>query len=181
MPARSGAPLSDKIDDTLDAYETLLPTVGAQLKDQVKSWTFTNREIAKSSIELGGSNHKDAREGTPAHGAGLPAGLSGIGSGQPGKTVEALRKELAGLPKLTLKPTLYIAPFVMDTRPGENLNYGWSFRKPGHRPYARAVRCQALDSNYAKAALADVMMVAQSAHRNTQSSSALTTPSRLTS
>ena len=156
--------MSDKIDDTLNAYETLLPAVGAQLKDQVKSWTGTNREIAKSSIELGGSNHNDAERARRRMVRAYLLAYQALGLAQPGKNVEALRKELAGLPKPSLETRLAsdIAPFVMDTRSGENLNYGWSFRTQGTGPmrascgYAR----RSIPSTL-KAALADVMMVQQ--------------------
>jgi hypothetical protein len=156
--------LSDKIDDTLNAYETLLPAVGAQLKEQVKHWTDTNREIAKSSIELGGSNHKDAEVVRRRMVRAYLLAYQALGLARPGKTVEGLRKELAELPKLTLETRLAneIAPYVMDTRPGENLNYGWSFRSQGTGPMrARCGYARRSIPDTLKGALADVMMVKQ--------------------
>ncbi|MDE1947290.1 MAG: hypothetical protein KGL43_17490 [Burkholderiales bacterium] len=156
--------MSDKIDDTLEAYQALLPLVGAQLREQVRTWTSTNLEVAKKSIELGGSNHDAAEKARRRAVRAYLLAHQALGLAQPGKTVDALRKELAALPKATLDSRLAsdIAPYVMDTRPGESLNFGWSFRTKGTGPLrARCGYARRSIPDTLKAALGDVMAVGQ--------------------
>ena len=98
--------MSDKIDDTLNAYETLLPAVGARLKDQVKSWTGTNRKLPSPASNSAAQTHNDAERARRRMVRAYLLAYQALGLAQPGKNVEALRKELAGLPKPSLETRL---------------------------------------------------------------------------
>ncbi len=111
--------MSDKVNDTLDVYQTSFPELGAPLRDQVRAWTSQNPVLAKSSIELGGTKHNDTEKFRRRMVRAYLLAHQPLGLAQPGKSVDALREELAVLTKPQLGTRLVkdIAPYVMARGP----------------------------------------------------------------
>ena len=125
--------MSDKIDDTLDAFESLLPNVGKELRHQVKIWVDANLTQAKDSIELGGRLHSDSEKARRRAVRAHVLATQGLGLKVPGKSIPTLRDELVKLDLDALKRRLQddIEPYVMDPRTAQRMVFGWSFRSPG--------------------------------------------------